>query len=115
MMRALLFMAAALLTACIPHTNAVETGDVNLTVRVIIGFSDPEFDYQHPAFLETLSRKLTAKVTFLKPLSGDAALYLCETGDTKDVLMSRLDRLAKHADIRYAELDQTRKIQNKTD
>lgn len=115
-MRALLFMAVALLiVACIPRSNAVVTGHETQTVRIIIGFSDPEFDYQNPAFLETLERDLAAEITFIQALSGNAALYLCKTRDTEDALLSRLDRLAdRHSSIKYAEPDVKRTIRRKT-
>lgn len=114
-MRALLLTAIALLiVACIPPTNAVVNGSEahnSQTMRIIIGFTDPEFDYQSPAFLETLTRSLAAEVSFLRPLSGNAALYLCKTKDTQAALASRLDRLAEYPGVKYAELDQKRTIQ----
>lgn len=110
-MRALLFMAVALLTAaCIPRSNAVVDGHEAQTVRIIIGFSDPEFDYRSPAFLETLARELAAEVTFIRPLSGNAALYLCKTHDSEEALLSRLERLAEHPAVKYAEPDRKRAI-----
>lgn len=115
-MRALLFMVIALLpAACIPQSNTAVTGHEAQTVRIIIGFSDPEFDYQNPAFLETLARELAAEVTFMHPLSGKAALYLCKTHDSEDILVSRLNRLAeRQPTIKYAEPDQKRTIRSRT-
>lgn len=118
MMRALLFTAAALFgAACTPHNHAVSSGpeaNNSQAVRIIIGFSDPGFDYRHPAFLETLSRDLDAEVTFLRPLSGNAALYLCRIRDPIDTFFTRLQNLSAHSDIEYAEPDQKRMKQNKT-
>lgn len=114
-MRILFFTAVAMLAACIPHTNAVDTGNKahpDRSTRIIIGFSDPGFDYQDPEFLEILSQKLAAEVTFLRPLSGNAALYVCEPRDPEDVFTSRLSRLAQLPGIDYAEPDQKRKTQN---
>lgn len=114
-MRVLLLMAVALLsTACISRTNTVVTGHETQAVRIIIGFSNSAFDYQSPAFLETLARALAAEITFLRPLSGNAALYLCKTSDPEGILVARLDRLAGSPAIKYAELDQKRTIRQRT-
>lgn len=118
MMRALLFMGIALWgVACIPHNHAIGTGNQansNQAMRIIIGFSEPEFDYGNPAFLETLSRDLNAEVTFLQPLSGNAALYLCQPHNSIDKFHSRLKNLSARSDIEYAEPDQKRMKQSRT-
>lgn len=117
-MRTLLFVAAALLSAaCIPRNNAlIQPGNSanTLTARIIIGFSEPGFDYRNPAFLETLSRDLAAKITFLRPLAGNAALYLCESSQSMDILAPRLNKLSEYSMIEYAEPDQKRMLQQRT-
>ncbi|HEX7027445.1 MAG TPA: hypothetical protein VF268_09395 [Gammaproteobacteria bacterium] len=111
MMRALLFAVVALLgTACIPSNHAIGSGNEanSQTVRIIVGFSRPGFDYDQPAFLQTLSGELAAEVTFLRPLSGNAAMYLCQTTGPIDVFLARLKNLSAHSDIEYVEPDQKR-------
>lgn len=115
MKRALLLAIAALLgTACIGSNHAAGSGsDQNSqAVRIIVGFSDPGRTYNHPAILKTLSHELAAEVTFLRQLSGNAALYLCQTPDPIDRFLARFKNLSAHSDIEYVELDQKRAKRN---
>lgn len=117
MHRLILVFLASLIVACTPRASEQpnEAGVVANrapveTVNIIIGFADPEQNPEDPAFIKSLESDLNAGISYLRGLSGNAALYACETSESDEQLIARLNKLGARADINYAEPDRKRTI-----
>lgn len=116
MYRLIPLLLLALLTACTPRAGEQqnEIGGANRapveTVNIIIGFADPEQNPEDPALIKSLETDLNARIAYLRTLSGNAALYACETPESGENLVAKLNKLGSRADINYAEPDQRRSV-----
>lgn len=82
------------------------------STRVIIGFVESVTPPGNNELLSLLGRELGCKLQPLQAIGGNAYVYNCPTTDTEESLTRKLDGLARHEDVRYAEIDRKRGIQN---
>lgn len=103
------------LAACASTNNTTggNTAEKPESVQVIIAFNSVVTDAQDVKIVASLSRILGSEVTFLRLLSGQAALYAIRWQGSEEKLIEKLKELGATENIKYAELDRKRRIQGR--
>ena len=102
----LVFVACAVLSACIQHLTYADTGAApGGTGQIIIKFRDAGVDPSGPHFLSELSRDAGATLVYVRPMSGGA--HVLRQGNPSDgaELDRIIERLGKRRDVEYVEPD----------
>ncbi len=114
----LILLITAALTACSANVTDKQAAQVegtnttDNTQRLIISFVDPDIDPMDQQLIQTLAADLQGNIKFVRKLSGNANLYLCETEESDALFSERLNKLGARDDIAYAEPDFSRKTQS---
>ena len=73
--------------------------------QLIVKFRSADANAADPGFLQQLSKAAGAGLTYVRPMSGGAhVLRLTDPVDASEIKRI-VERLAKHPDVEYAELD----------
>ena len=111
-----LFCLALLLYGGLPGCTGVSSDMENSTtvaavpVRIIVGFNSPDIRPEDPAIIQAIQDKLAMELTLIRKLSANTAVYAGNRRQTEAALKQRLQQLTSIPYIRYAELDQRRRI-----
>lgn len=107
-------LMVSLLCACHAANNEIVPNitDNPNQFRIIVGFNSSETDPDSREIIQTIRAKLSSNVIFLRKLSGNAAIYRVETQLDAGKISMRLEQLTEITEIKYAELDQRRRIQS---
>lgn len=80
--------------------------------RIIIGFDETVNPPGDDELLSRLGSELGCELEPLREIGGNAWVYNCPTAHSEELLTRKLDGLARHKGIRYAEIDRKRRIRN---
>jgi hypothetical protein len=75
------------------------------TAQIIIKFRNDALDPSRPDFIEELSRDASAKLVYIRPMSGGAHVFRAEDIAEFEQLNEVIQRLSKRPDILYVEHD----------
>jgi hypothetical protein len=75
------------------------------TAQIIIKFRNDALDPSRPDFIEGLSRDASAKLVYVRPMSGGAHVFRVEDIADSVQLTEVVQRLSKRPDILYVEQD----------
>jgi hypothetical protein len=75
------------------------------TAQIIIKFRNDALDPSRPDFIEGLSRDASAKLVYVRPMSGGSHVFRVKDITESEQLSKVIQRLSKRPDILYVEQD----------
>ncbi len=105
-------LCACASNSAVVNADQEEVAKLN-TPRIIVGFNTADIEPDNPEIIGTLNSILATNWTFVRKISGNAAVYIIRTQQTQPELLARFAELERIDFIKYVEFDQRRRIHNK--